>query len=497
MNSSPAIDAKHAELRLIEAERARRARKKQGYIIHRPHQKQEEFLALDCLEALYGGAAGGGKSDALLMSALRFVHEPSYTALILRRTYQELIKAGALMDRAHEWLDGTDAKWEASARRWRFPSGATIEFGYFDNWGDRGQYMSAEFSQVLFDELTHFPQEWYDFMFTRIRRLKGSTVPSLMRAATNPGSIGHEWVMRRFLESKHPDRAFVPATFRDNPYVDQADYERQLNLAGEILRRQMLGEWIHDGTGLVYRGFDPKRNCIDKLPDLQHYAMGCDFGIVDECAITILGWRDHDQNVYVVESKRLKMGVHEMSLEVKALEKKYGFMIIVGDEGGQGKAFGDDMRRYHGIPIEPVNKQQKVGNIRLVNDELARGRILIYRPMCEDLVSEMKELYWDETGLKEIKSALNHACDSFLYAWKASWAFVEEAYVPPTRGSFEEMRQASEKEYLKLPKEDRAIWEARDQEILQGRAQVTTGPDTFSDGDYSEGVVGEKAWWEK
>jgi hypothetical protein len=130
---------------LIDAIADKIIAKKRGYCPHKPHQKQKEFLELVAPEALYGGAAGGGKSDALLMAALEHVDKPGYSALILRRTFRDLNQAGAIMDRAHHWLRGTDASWNSQAKRFRFPSGATLTFGYFDSEGDKTQYASAEF----------------------------------------------------------------------------------------------------------------------------------------------------------------------------------------------------------------------------------------------------------------------------------------------------------------------------------------------------------------
>lgn len=61
------------------------------YIVHRPYPKQAAFMILDCKEAFYGGAAGGGKSDALLMCALQYVDQPGYSAIIFRKTFADLV----------------------------------------------------------------------------------------------------------------------------------------------------------------------------------------------------------------------------------------------------------------------------------------------------------------------------------------------------------------------------------------------------------------------
>src|SRR5436190_3981743 len=100
------------------------------YIPHKPTGKQALFLlAAEVREVMFGGAGGGGKTDALLMAALQFVHVPGYAALILMKTYKDLALPGAGMARAREWLSGTAARWSGDDHSWHFPSGATLTFG--------------------------------------------------------------------------------------------------------------------------------------------------------------------------------------------------------------------------------------------------------------------------------------------------------------------------------------------------------------------------------
>lgn len=215
------------------------------YIPQDPTYRQGQFLLYQGKEALYGGAAGGGKSSAVLMAALQYVGVPNYAAIIFRRTYKDLALPGALMDRAHEWLDQTDAKWKDNDKTWIFPSGATLTFAYLATDADKYNYQGAEFQCVIFDELTQFEESQYRYLFSRLRRLKGSRVPLRARAASNPGGRGHNWVRQRFLvEGEEKGRIFVPARLEDNPHLDVEEYEQSLMELDSVTRAQLRnGDW--------------------------------------------------------------------------------------------------------------------------------------------------------------------------------------------------------------------------------------------------------------
>jgi hypothetical protein len=162
----------------------------------RPSLKQSIFLACEAEEAFYGGAAAGGKSEALLMAALLYIEIPGYAAIIFRKTYADLALPGALMDRAHEWLGGTAARWSDKEKTWHFPSGATLTFGYLDNVRDHFRYQGSQFDYCAFDELSQFPENQYRYLFSRLlplqfrfssrprREINGVLIPIMAARAT-------------------------------------------------------------------------------------------------------------------------------------------------------------------------------------------------------------------------------------------------------------------------------------------------------------------------
>ena len=239
------------------------------YIPHIPTLQQQVFLAYDgtVYEAFFGGAAGGGKSDALLMSALQYADVPGWRALLLRRTYRDLALPGALMSRSHEWLAKTDAHWNGTEKTWTFPSGASVTFGYLAHEQDKYTYQGAEFLFIGFDELTQFVETQYRYLLSRLRRVEGYPIAPRMRSAGNPGGIGHNWVKARFITNRTAGRAFVPAKLTDNPHLDQRSYVQFLSELDPLTRSQLMhGDWdarpegrLFPATGFrnIHRNFRP------------------------------------------------------------------------------------------------------------------------------------------------------------------------------------------------------------------------------------------------
>lgn len=254
-----------------------------AYSPHKPTAPQHAFLLLDDLlgveepsEALYGGAAGGGKSDALLMGALRYVDVPGYGALLLRRTLMDLGLQDALIPRSLEWLSGTDAEYNANDYRWTFPSGAVLQFGYLATERHKYRYQGSAYQFIGIDEATQIPMNDVRYLWSRLRRPMDpenplSRVPLRLRLASNPGGVSHEGIKLRYVEQRvDPDdekdtprkaarRIFIPAKLNDNPHLDREAYLLSLENLDRVTRAQLLdGDWDVDTGDRIYppRGID-------------------------------------------------------------------------------------------------------------------------------------------------------------------------------------------------------------------------------------------------
>jgi predicted phage terminase large subunit-like protein len=212
-----------------------------------PHPRQAQFLAYFGREALFGGAAGGGKSASLLAAALQFIEMPGYEALLCRRVRRHLLQSDGLVPKFHEWMRLTGNtktyRWNGTELKATWPNGASLTFSHCDHEKHLDQFQGGRWHFCGFDELGQWKKEFYTYLFSRQRKPSASPIPIRTRASANPGGPGHEWVKKRFVVPDAP-KYFVPASLHDNPGVDPVDYVQSMAELEPIVRAQLLqGDW--------------------------------------------------------------------------------------------------------------------------------------------------------------------------------------------------------------------------------------------------------------
>ncbi len=212
------------------------------------------------MEVFFGGSSGPGKSSALLAAALQYVDVSNYNAIIIRDKFTNLNKPNSLIPRSHEWLFGTDAVWNSEKHTWRFPSGATLSFGYLDGPNDHLNYQGPEYQFVGLDEVVAIREYQAMYLFSRMRNLlKYDYVPMRFRCASNPPTREQmetgAWVKRRYIDEKtrEPGAVYIPAKLEDNPYINKEQYLESLNKLDPVTRKQLIeGDWNIKSKGLMF-----------------------------------------------------------------------------------------------------------------------------------------------------------------------------------------------------------------------------------------------------
>jgi predicted phage terminase large subunit-like protein len=357
--------------------------KMSDYCPEEPSLPQKVFLRTNGLEALFGGAAGGGKSSALLMAALQFVDIPSYSAILFRRTFADLSLPGALMDRFKSWMANyEDVHWNNNSFVATFPSGARISFGYLNNQSDYLRYKGSEFQFIGMDEVTEIRESDYRYMFSRLRRpVSGplSEVPLRMRCASNPAP---NWVRQRFIvEGISEGRIFVPSKLTDNPGIDVDSYRQALQALDPIERRRLEeGDWWSTTLGSL---FDRESVVIidqSEVPTISNTAKVVRFWDLaatepsannpdpDYTVGTLMMFDEGIAYVMDVKRARVKGEKVEQLIAQTAYEDGIDTPILMEMEpGSSGKALVDQYARY-------VLPGHNFAGIRATGDKVTRAR---------------------------------------------------------------------------------------------------------------------------
>lgn len=367
----------------------------------KPFPKQEKFLSLphEVFEAFYGGSVGGGKSELLvLLPVLKGWHKKrNFRGIIFRRTIPELKES--LIPRSQEIYEALGATYNAQDHIWRFPSGATVKFSHLESESDARSHDTAEFHYAAFDELTHFEEFEYTFIASSRVRSTDPDLPATVRAASNPGNIGHAWVRSLFVE---PDpegagdtviydaisntyRCFVRSRLTDNPYLTKNDpnyINRLRRLSPAEYKAKVEGDWWVF-AGQVFSEFrinripgEPEnaihilqRDQVFQIPIWWPRVLSLDWGGTnpDTKAKTVAGWwaiGPHNR-VYRYREYTSKEKIAVWASDVARLSSGEPIKRVVLDPSAWANRGDDKTLAQQFIKASGFNQVQKADNDRL------------------------------------------------------------------------------------------------------------------------------------
>ena len=450
-------------------------------IIFRPNPgPQTEFLAAGEREVLYGGSAGGGKSYAMLADPLRYMGHPSFSGLLLRHTTEELRE---LIFKSKEMYPQIwkGIKWSERKMQWEAPSGARLWMSYLDRDDDVLRYQGLAFSWIGFDELTQWstPYAW-NYMRSRLRST-AHDLPVYMRATTNPGGPGHQWVKKMFIDpapygkqfdatdiesgnvltypkghSKEGQalfkRRFIPARLSDNPYLaEQGDYEAMLLSLPEHQRRQLLeGDWdIKEGA--AFSEFDRNIHVIEPFSIPRNWVKfrACDYGYGSYSGVLWFAVSPDEQIIVYRElycSKVLATDLADMILDAEADDGniKYGVLdsSLWHKRGDTGPSLAEQMimkgcrwrpsDRSKGSRVSGKNEIHR----RLQVDEFTEEPRLVFFNTCTNMVSQLPSIPLDKKNPEDVDTrAEDHLYDALRYGIMSRPRFSIFDYDPMGRPS--------------------------------------------------------------
>lgn len=364
---------------------------------------QERFHLAREFDVLYGGAAGGGKTKALLMEGIRKASK--YAGLrvgAFRRTYPEL-EESILAELAEiGYAAAIGCRYNETKHDLLFPNRSRIMFRYAETAKDASRRQGGQYQLLLFDERTQTPPEVVNFLYTRLRSGRSALPVIGARSGTNPGGVGHVEVKTRYIDAtdhgakvvvdeRNREVVFIPSRIADNPHLNP-EYESDLMLLPAAMRAALKdGSW-ESFVGQVFDEWRHERHVVPRfaLPaEWTRYA-GIDYGYAAPwCTL----WAAHDSDS--------RLWVYRELYERKVGERQQARKILEAERGGGDpaavRAADPSMWAKAGdaLPVADSYALEGCGLIRANNDRLSGwARLHTYLgdgPAC----AHHREAGWD------------------------------------------------------------------------------------------------------
>ena len=419
---------------------------------------QEEFLSAGERDVLYGGAAGGGKSFALLADPLRYCHNPNHRGLLLRRTLDELTE---LIDKSRQLYPKAfpGAKFRESKSTWHFPSGATIWFTYLDKDKDVTRFQGQAFNWIGIDEITQYPTPYvWDYLRSRLRSTDSELQQHLyMRCTANPGGVGGWWVKKMYIDGTPENKAypafdldtgkpfvwphnhekagqplfyrkFVPARLTDNPHLmADGQYESMLRSLPEVERKRLLeGDW-DVAEGAAFPEFSRTKHVVEpyEMPTNWPRIRMADYGYAAPSCV-LWGAIDWDNNIWIYrelyEKHLTAEQLADRILEAEQLDPVPHYTVLDSscwNKTGFGPSIAEVMMRS-GVRWTPSDRNRIQGKMeihrRLADNPYTKEPRLRFFSTCQHIIKQVAGIPLSKTNSEDVDTkAEDHAYDALRY----------------------------------------------------------------------------------
>ena len=409
---------------------------------------------------LFGGAAGGGKSDALIMAGLvGAIAFPGCSIAYFRRKYTELAGPGGAIMRTQQ-LYRSLAKWNGTQRRWTFPNGSVFEFCHAENEVDVHSYQSQQFDILLIDEASQFTRFQLRYLLTRNRATVKGVVP-FCAMGSNPGGIGHGYLKREFVDvgpqeipvdvevepGKFEKHLFIPSFLHDNQVLEQRDpgYRQTLENQPEEIRRALLeGDWSIF-AGQYFKTFRRILHVVEEPftpPEHWYKFASLDWGFVAPCAILwhcvepssgrIITYREYygnqktasetaeiflEMSTYKQGEKRLPEKIHYIKASPDMWQER-GLSKTRGEMAEKGESIADEFLSRD-IPLEIADNRRVIGWTRVREYlKIAPDGLPFWQctSNCTNLIRTLPELIHDPRDVEDVDDKCeDHAPEALRY----------------------------------------------------------------------------------